>query len=105
VDGGLFTVDLAPYGIVQQDSSDFMFEGGPARRFIARARPFGQGFEAVTSLPGGESGAIDSRFHADLLPRWLTNDTIVLRQDLVDLLNHAHDVTVFVPGREMSTQQ
>jgi penicillin amidase len=97
VDGGLFTVDLAPHELVLQDSSDFMFSGGPARRFIARAQPFGLGFEAVTSLPGGQSGVIDSRFHADLLPRWLTNDTITLRQDLVDLLNHVYEVTVFAP--------
>ncbi|MET0535827.1 MAG: penicillin acylase family protein [Steroidobacter sp.] len=96
VDGGLFTVDLAPSAIVQQDSSDFMFGGGPARRYIARAQPFG--FEAVTSLPGGESGAIDSPFHANLLPLWLTNDTVPLRQELVDLLSHAHDVAVFIPG-------
>lgn len=97
VDGGLFTVDLAPHAILQQDSSDFMFDGGPARRFIARARP--SGFEAVTSLPGGESAALDSPFHANLLPRWLTNDTVALRQELVDLLSHAHDVAIFVPAR------
>jgi penicillin amidase len=97
VDGGLFTIDLAPTAIVQQDSSDYMFEGGPARRFIARARSFGVGFEAVTSLPGGESGAIDSPFHANLLPLWLTNDTIALRHDLASLLSHAHHVTLFVP--------
>jgi penicillin amidase len=97
VDGGLFTVDLSPYDIVQQDSSDFMFEGGPARRFIAHAPRFGSGFEAVTSLPGGQSGVIDSRFHADLLPGWLTNDTIELHQDLLDVVKHAFHVTVFVP--------
>ena len=99
VDGGLFTVDLAPSEIVQLDSSDFMFDGGPARRFIACARPFGRGFEAVSSLPGGESAVIDSPFRANLLPLWLTNDTIPLRQDLIDLLGHAHEVTVFVPVR------
>lgn len=101
VDGGLFTVDLAPYEIVQQDSSDFMFDGGPARRFIAQARAFG--FEAETSLPGGESSALDSPFHANLLPRWLTNDTIPLRWQLVDILSHAHDVTVLVPVQATST--
>jgi penicillin G amidase len=100
LDGGPFTVDLAPHEIVQQDSSDFMIGGGPARRFIARARSFGLGFDAVTSIPGGESAALDSRFHANLLPRWLTNDTIALRKDLLDLLSHAHDVNLFVPVQD-----
>jgi penicillin G amidase len=99
VDGGLFTVDLAPNDIVQFDSSDFMFDGGPARRFIAAALPFGLGFEAVTSLPGGQSGTMADRFHANLLPGWLTNDTFVVRQDLVDLVGHTFDVMLFVPLR------
>lgn len=105
VDGGMFTVDLAPYELVQQNSSDFMFDGGPARRFVASAQPFGLGFDAVTSLPGGQSGVIDSPFHADLLPRWLTNDTIPVRQDLIDLLGHTVDVSVFVPSPPESDAQ
>jgi hypothetical protein len=37
------------------------------------------GIEAVSSLPGGESGVQGNLFNLNLLPGWLTNDTFPLR--------------------------
>ncbi len=78
-DGGLHTVDLGNHPISRDNSNGFMFAGGPASRFVATVEP--DGIEAVSSLPGGESGVPGSRFNLNLLPRWLTNDAYPLRTD------------------------
>jgi penicillin G amidase len=56
-----------------------MFAGGPASRFVATIKP--NGIEAVSSLPGGDSGVRGNQFNLNLLPGWLTNDTFPLRMD------------------------
>jgi penicillin G amidase len=98
-DGGLFTVDLAG-GVFRNDSSNgFLFDSGPVRRTVFSVQSFGRGIEAVSSLPGGESGEIGNPFHLNLLGRWLTNDVIPLRQDILDLPGHIAEVDVFAPAR------
>ena len=52
---------------------------GPASRFVATIKP--DGIEAVSSLPGGQSGVQGNQFNLNLLPSWLTNDTFPLRMD------------------------
>ena len=87
-DGGLFTVDVAG-GVLRNDSSNgFMFDFGPVRRTVSSVQSIGRGIEAVSSLPGGESGELGNPFHLNLLGGWLTNDVFPLRQDILDLPGH-----------------
>jgi penicillin amidase len=78
-DGGLHTVDLGNHPINRDNSNGFMFAAGPASRFIATVKP--NGIEAVSSLPGGQSGVQGNPFNLDLLPGWLTNEAFPLRMD------------------------
>jgi penicillin amidase len=82
-DGGFDTVDASSHDARADASNDFMFGSGPANRFVAEARAPGQ-VVAESSLPGGTSGVPGSPFYVNLLPRWLTNDTFPLRQDVDD---------------------
>jgi penicillin amidase len=98
VDGGLFTVDVAG-GVLRNDSSNgFTFDSGPVRRMVASVQNPGRGIEAVSSLPGGESGESGNPFHLNLLERWLTNEVFPLRQDILDLPGHIAEVDVLVPA-------
>jgi acyl-homoserine lactone acylase PvdQ len=69
------------------------------RRTVASVQSIGRGIEAVSSLPGGESGEIGNPFHLNLLPRWLTNEVFPLRQDIRDLPGHIAEVDVFIPAK------
>jgi penicillin G amidase len=82
-DGGFGTVDASSHDARADASNDFMFGGGPANRFVAEARAPGR-VVAESSLPGGTSGVPGTPFYVNLLPRWLTNDTFPLRQDVDD---------------------
>jgi penicillin amidase len=50
--------------------NDFMFNGGPSRRFVGQASP-GQ-ITAVQVIPGGESGVPGTPFFGNQLGIWLT---------------------------------
>lgn len=79
-DGGYGTVDAASHNPRADAPDEFMFGSGPVRRFVGEARP---GFPyAQTSLPGGVSGVLGDPHYADLLGRWLTDDSYrqLLRQ-------------------------
>jgi penicillin G amidase len=82
-DGGFDTVDASSHDARADASNDFMFGSGPANRFVAETRAPGQ-VVAESSLPGGTSGVPGTPFYVNLLPRWLTNDTFPLRQDVDD---------------------
>lgn len=73
IDGGYGSVDAAGHSPRAVAPSQFTFGSGPVRRFVGEARP-GRPY-AQTSLPGGVSGVLGSPHYADLLGRWLTNDT------------------------------
>ncbi len=83
-DGGFDTVDASSHDARADASNDFMFGSGPANRFVGEPRAPGR-VEAESSLPGGTSGVPGEQFYVNLLPRWLTNDTFPLRQDVDDL--------------------
>jgi penicillin amidase len=83
-DGGFDTVDASSHDARADASNDFMFGSGPANRFVAEPRAPGR-VVAESSLPGGTSGVPGEAFYVNLLPRWLTNDTFPLRQDVDDL--------------------
>jgi penicillin G amidase len=78
-DGGLHTVDLGNHPINRDNSNGFMFAAGPASRFVATIKS--NGIEAVSSLPGGQSGVQGNPFYLNLLPGWLTNDVFPLRME------------------------
>ena len=73
VDGGFGTVDAASHDVRADSATEFTFGGGPVRRAVAQ--PGRSGIEAVSSLPGGTSETLGSRYYLNLLPRWLTNET------------------------------
>jgi penicillin amidase len=75
-DGGLHTIDLGSHPLNRDNSNGFMFVNGPARRFVATLKS--DGIDAVSSLPGGESGVQGNQFNLNLLPLWLTDDAIPL---------------------------
>jgi len=75
-DGGLGTVDVAAHDPRAQSVDDFMFAHGPSNRLVVS---LARGTEHAESVwPGGVSARPDSKFYVNLLPLWLTNDTVPL---------------------------
>ena len=97
VDGGFETVDAATHDLRGANSDGFQFNSGPNRRYVGEARRGRRGISGRTSLPGGESGVLGSPLYANLLERWLTNETHPLRQRLGELLRGTVKVTLFRP--------
>ncbi len=73
VDGGFETVDAASHDIRAADANGFMFDSGPARRFVDSTASVGH-TTAVSALPGGTSADPASPFYLNLLRPYLTND-------------------------------
>jgi penicillin amidase len=78
-DGGFSTVDAASHSARAASASAFTFGGGPANRYVSATGP--HGITARTSLPGGTSALPTSPFYLNLLPGWLTDDSIPLPLD------------------------
>jgi penicillin amidase len=76
-DGGFSTVDAASHSARADSATEFTFGSGPANRYVSATGR--HGVTARTSLPGGTSALPDSPFYLNLLPRWLTDDSIPLR--------------------------
>jgi penicillin amidase len=76
-DGGLSTVDAASHDARAATADGFGFGSGPANRYVSSAAR--GGIDARTSLPGGTSALATSPFYLNLLPGWLTDDSIPLR--------------------------
>jgi penicillin amidase len=72
VDGGFETVDAASHNVRASGLNDFMFGGGPARRFIGQPEP-GHTL-ALSALPGGTSADPSSPFYLNLLRPYLHNE-------------------------------
>src|SRR4051794_23249467 len=70
---GLFTVDVANNVLLQDSPAAFVFRFGASQRYVARARLLGTGFDAESSLPGGQSAVMKSPFYVNQLAEWLTN--------------------------------
>ena len=96
-DGGFETVDASEHPLRAASSDGFMFTDGPNRRFVAQVRR-GR-LDAVTALPGGESGVIGSPHYVDLLPGWLTNEAFPLPTNRAAILHGATRKETFVPPR------
>ncbi|MCU0255628.1 MAG: penicillin acylase family protein [Vicinamibacterales bacterium] len=80
-----------------QSWDGFTFGSGPVNRFAAEAGPPGVRAESV--WPGGTSGVLSSPFYFNLLPLWLTNDTIPLLYRVNDLVGNVWSVRKFVPAK------
>jgi penicillin amidase len=76
-DGGFQSPDAAHHDIRAQSVDEFMFTNGPVNRFAAEVGVRGSvGAESI--WPGGTSGVLGSESYVNMLPLWLTNDTIPL---------------------------
>ena len=94
-DGGFGAVDASNHDARAQTWAQFTFGSGPVNRFAAEAGPPGVRAESV--WPGGPSGVLGSPFYFNLLPLWLTNDTIPLLYRTSDLQKDVASVSKFVP--------
>jgi penicillin amidase len=65
-DGGFGTVDAAAHDVRAASANAFMFDSGPARRFVGVLQPTGPKADEV--IPGGEDSRVPSQ-----LALWLTN--------------------------------
>lgn len=88
-DGGNLSVDVASNRLLDDSPDGFVLRIGPSQRYVARARIFGQGFDAEMSLPGGQSGVPGNPFYVNLLEEWLTNRAHPLRQGRAELALNA----------------
>lgn len=102
VDGGFGAVDASSHSARADGTDGFMFGSGPVRRYVGQPGTGEPGpdkfFTAETSLPGGMSGVPTSPFYANLLPRWLTNDTYPLRQGFIEYQAAVVERHRFVPA-------
>jgi penicillin amidase len=98
VDGGFNAVDASSHSARAASSNAFMFGGGPVRRYVGGPVRSPWRIEGRTILPGGESGDLSSPFYANLLGRWLTNETYPMRQRLGDINQALYRHEVFNPG-------
>ncbi len=100
VDGGFEVVDASSHPARADSGNEFMFEDGPARRYVGQTRRGLRRIKAETSLPGGESGVLGSPFYANLLEQWLINDAYRVRQRVKDILTGLAQSEIFLPSRK-----
>ncbi len=96
VDGGFEVVDASGHDARAQTVNAFMFGSGPARRFVAEARP--DGIRALQVIPGGQSGVLGSPLYANQLGLWLTNDYHPLWLTREDIERNKVSEQLFRPG-------
>jgi penicillin G amidase len=95
-DGGFGVVDASNHDPRAQSATGFTYGSGPANRFVAEAG--GPRVRAASSWPGGTSGIPGTPFYVNLLPGYLTNDTVPLLFSKRDLREALHSVMRFVPA-------
>jgi penicillin G amidase len=93
-DGGFSVPDASSHNPRASTLNGFMFGGGPARRFVAEARPNNP--NAVQVIPGGESGNPAGQWFGNQLGLWLTNEyhEATTRRGDIDVAQRLR----FVPG-------
>ena len=97
VDGGFGVVDASSHSARADSANEFMFGSGPVRRYVGELGRSPGGTDAVTALPGGESGDPFSPFFANLLPLWLTNDAYPVVQRFGELQQAVAERQIFTP--------
>jgi penicillin G amidase len=98
VDGGFGVVDASSHGVRAARLNDFMFGSGPNRRYVGVPGTAPGTIDAETALPGGMSGVLTSPFYANLLGRYLTNDTYPLRTNLGEVMQNIYNQQMFKPA-------
>jgi len=98
-DGGFGVVDASSHSARADSVNAFMFGSGPNRRYVGSPGGAPGSIEAETALPGGMSGVLGSPFYANLLGRWLTNDTYPLRLTTGEVMQNLHGQQSFRPAR------
>lgn len=98
VDGGFGVVDASSHSARASRLNDFMFGSGPNRRYVGVPGTASGTIDAETALPGGMSGVLTSPFYANLLGRYLTNDTYPLRTNLGDVTQNIYNQQMFKPA-------
>lgn len=96
-DGGFGVVDASSHSARAAGSDDFMYGGGPVRRYVGEPGQHPHSISGKTSLPGGNSGVLGSPFYANLLPRWLTNETYTMRIRPGEIRGAIAEQTLFRP--------
>ncbi|HET9694431.1 MAG TPA: penicillin acylase family protein [Steroidobacteraceae bacterium] len=94
-DGGFGVVDASAHSARADSADEFMFGSGPNRRYVGAPGTAPGTIDAETSLPGGMSGSPTSPFYANLLGRWLTNDTYPLRTGTGEVLQSIYSQQSF----------
>lgn len=94
-DGGFETVDAASHDVRAFSANAFMFDAGPAQRFVGEFTP--QGPRTLCSWPGGTSGVLGSQFYTSLLRTWITNDAVPGALTRNDVARRARWVIRMVP--------
>ncbi len=95
-DGGFGVPDASHHNSRAAAANEFMYGNGPNNRFVATSKYRGMRAESV--WPGGISG-VPGPYYANLLPLWLTNDTIPLFLQHNELVWNTLAVTKFVPNK------
>jgi penicillin amidase len=98
VDGGFGVVDASSHSARADSADAFMFGSGPNRRYVGVPGTVRGSIDAETSLPGGASGVLGNKFYANLLGRWLTNDTYPLRQNRGEIMWNLDRQQFFKPA-------
>jgi penicillin G amidase len=98
VDGGFGVVDASSHSARAEKVNEFMFGSGPNRRYVGAPGSAKGSIDAETSLPGGMSGVLTDRFYANLLGRYLTNDTYPLRLGLGEVMRNIDSQQMFKPA-------
>lgn len=97
-DGGFQTVDAANHGVRARDEKSFTFSRGPSKRSVFVAEE--DGMEGASSLPGGVSGVLGSKYYLSLLPSWLRNQTYKQLFDEEELREQTISLEQFIPIEE-----
>ena len=97
-DGGFGVVDASSHSARADSANAFTFGSGPNRRYVGVPGMGPGSIDAETSLPGGMSGVLGNKFYANLLGRWLTNDTYPLRQNMGEVMQNLDSQQSFRPA-------
>jgi penicillin amidase len=98
VDGGFGVVDASSHSARSADANAFMFGSGPNRRYVGNPQLWPGSIEAQSILPGGNSGVLGNEFYANLLGRWLTNDSYPFRQQIDEVVRALDSHQVYRPA-------
>ena len=97
-DGGFQAVDASSHSIRAQNANDFMFNAGPTNRFVAMMEEEGR-IKAESIWPGGTSGVLGNPNYVNMLPLWLTNETIPLLTKKHKIKENPQNKIVFKPQK------